>query len=157
MYCVCVVCIGFKGVFYLNIDCLINITGNCPFSQLDIHPALQQFPKFRQLAQYFMEQSVSYRTHKSYTSSVKQYLDFCVMCRCPPFPVTELNLIYYCCYRIHKVKKKTVFRDLYAIKKHAGYYGFQVDFMRVYNLNQIKLGMSKCFGNIHQINVYQFH
>ena len=124
----------------------VNTTGNGPFSQLDNHPALRQFPKFRQLAQYFMEQSVSYRTHKSYTSSVKQYLDFCVMCRCPPFPVTELNLIYYCCFRIHKVKKKTVFRDLYAIKKHAGYYGFQVDFMRMYNLNQVKLGMSKCFG-----------
>ena len=93
-----------------------------------------------------MEQSISYGTHKSYTSSVKQYLDFCLMCKCSPFPVSELNLIYYCCYRVHKVKKKSVFRDLYAIKKHAGYYGFQVDFGRMYNLNQVKLGMSKCFG-----------
>ena len=94
-----------------------------------------------------MEHSITFGTYSSYSSSVRKYLDFCNLGETVPFPVTELTLVYFCIYRIHKVKKKTVFKDLYAIKKFAGFYGYELDFTKMYHLNQLKTGMSKCFGD----------
>ena len=104
------------------------------------------FPKLARFAQYFIEQSITDSTFKSYRSSLNQYFKFCIKANEIPFPVTENRLLFYCMFRIRKVRKNTVFKDLYAIKKFAIFMGYPFEFSTMVYLNQLKLGMSKRFG-----------